>query len=104
MVMMDTQHACTLQQVTPPTITPIITPTGFFLLNHTRLFHKHLARLQALMRKGELRVAVDPRRFVGLASVPEAVEYLHSGRSSGKVVVQVAAQVPDEQQQPHGRL
>lgn len=45
---------------------------------------------------------VDGRRFVGLASVPEAVEYLHSGRSSGKVVVQVAnGALPDA---PRGRL
>lgn len=38
---------------------------------------------------------VDSTRFVGLASVPEAVNYLHSGRSSGKVVVQVAHGLPD---------
>lgn len=81
-----------------------INDTGFFLLNHARLFRKHLARLQSLLRSGNLQVQVDGRRFVGLASVPEAVAYLHSGRSSGKVVVQVASGVLPDQQGPHGRL
>uniref|UniRef100_A0A803LNU0 Enoyl reductase (ER) domain-containing protein n=1 Tax=Chenopodium quinoa TaxID=63459 RepID=A0A803LNU0_CHEQI len=33
------------------------------------------------------QVNMDPRRFVGLQSVADAVEYLHSGKSIGKVVV-----------------
>ena len=32
-----------------------------------------------------IQVAVDPNRFVGLHSVADAVEYLHSGKSVGKV-------------------
>lgn len=39
-------------------------------------------------------VQVDPRRFVGPESVAEAVEYLQSGASSGKVVVQIARELP----------
>lgn len=31
------------------------------------------------------QVFVDPKKFVGVASVADAVEYLHSGRSVGKV-------------------
>lgn len=36
-------------------------------------------------------VQMDPRRFVGLESVAAAVEHLQSGRSVGKVYVQLAA-------------
>lgn len=37
---------------------------------------------------------MDPRRFVGLESVPDAVEHLQSGRSVGKVFVQIAQELP----------
>jgi NADPH-dependent curcumin reductase CurA len=40
---------------------------------------------------------MDARRFVGLESVPDAVEWLQSGRSVGKVYVQVALDVPPTQ-------
>lgn len=33
---------------------------------------------------------MDPRRFVGLEAVADAVEHLQSGRSVGKVYVQLA--------------
>ena len=32
-----------------------------------------------------VQVAVDPKKFLGLSSVADAVEYLHSGQSIGKV-------------------
>ena len=32
-----------------------------------------------------LQVSVDPKRFLGVQSVVDAVEYLHSGKSVGKV-------------------
>lgn len=32
-----------------------------------------------------LQIAIDPTRFVGLESVADAVEHLHSGKSLGKV-------------------
>lgn len=38
---------------------------------------------------------MDPKRFVGLEAVPDAVEWLQSGQSVGKVYVQVALQLPD---------
>jgi hypothetical protein len=31
------------------------------------------------------QVFLDPKKFLGVASVADAVEYLHSGRSVGKV-------------------
>ncbi|KAL9327451.1 hypothetical protein ACSQ67_008096 [Phaseolus vulgaris] len=39
--------------------------------------------------KAVTKVAIDPKRFIGLHSVADAVEYLHSGKSVGKVVVSV---------------
>jgi len=32
-----------------------------------------------------IQVAIDPKKFIGLHSVADAVEYLHSGKSVGKV-------------------
>jgi len=37
---------------------------------------------------------MDPRRFVGLKAVPDAVDWLQSGQSVGKVYVQLAPQLP----------
>lgn len=31
------------------------------------------------------KVAIDPKRFLGVHSVADAVEYLYSGKSTGKV-------------------
>jgi hypothetical protein len=71
------------------------TATGFFLLRHAKEFGPALAKLDAASRSGTLRVACDDGGpYVGLASVADAVERLHSGRSKGKVVVQVGASVP----------
>jgi NADPH-dependent curcumin reductase CurA len=41
--------------------------------------------------QGRLRVCFDEARFQGLAQVPDAVEHLLSGRSMGKVVVQLGS-------------
>jgi threonine dehydrogenase-like Zn-dependent dehydrogenase len=55
----------------------------------------HLQRLIDLVAAGRLQVALDSsRRFVGLESVPEAVDWLQSGKSSGKVVVQLSKELP----------
>ncbi len=67
---------------------------GFFLLAYAHCYKRHLAQLAGLVQQGRLQVALDPRRFVGLGSVAEAVEHLHSGRSSGKVVVQIPQELP----------
>jgi len=54
----------------------------------------HLERLSQLVSGGQLAVVLDPHRFVGLSAVPEAVELLQSGASSGKVVVQLSQDLP----------
>ncbi|KAF4382451.1 hypothetical protein G4B88_011403 [Cannabis sativa] len=48
--------------------------------NYTGLCEKILAKSQTV-------VVVDPKQFLGVNSVADAVEYLHSGKSVGKVVV-----------------
>ncbi|KAJ3676992.1 hypothetical protein LUZ60_002716 [Juncus effusus] len=63
------------------------TVAGFFLVQHAHLFQEHLDKLFDLYAAGKLKIAVDPTKFLGLSSVPDAVEYLHSGKSLGKVVV-----------------
>ncbi|OAY71307.1 Zinc-binding alcohol dehydrogenase domain-containing protein 2 [Ananas comosus] len=63
------------------------TVAGFFLVQYAHLWQEHLDRLFDLFNSGKLKVAVDPKKFLGVASVADAVEYLHSGKSLGKVVV-----------------
>lgn len=58
---------------------------------------RHLQRLCGLVQAGKLAVALDGTAFRGLGSVADAVEHLHSGRSSGKVVVQLSEQLPGGQ-------
>ncbi|KAE9607270.1 putative 15-hydroxyprostaglandin dehydrogenase (NAD(+)) [Lupinus albus] len=65
------------------------TVAGFFLVQYGHLWQEHLDKLFNLYSSGKLKVAVDPKKFVGLRSVADAVEYLHSGKSVGKVVVSV---------------
>ncbi|KAJ6806238.1 prostaglandin reductase-3 [Iris pallida] len=60
---------------------------GFFLLHYGHFWQQHLDKLFDLFSSGKLKVAVDPRKFLGVDSVADAVEYLHSGESIGKVVV-----------------
>ncbi|MBL8153231.1 MAG: zinc-binding dehydrogenase [Anaerolineae bacterium] len=64
---------------------------SMFLLHYMKQVPEHLARLLELYREGKVIVAVDPTGFVGVEQVADAVEYLHSGQSSGKVVVRFGA-------------
>ncbi|GKV37991.1 hypothetical protein SLEP1_g45949 [Rubroshorea leprosula] len=60
---------------------------GFFLIQYSHLWKEHLDRLFHLYSLGKLKVKIDPKRFLGLNAIADAVEYLHSGKSAGKVVV-----------------
>jgi hypothetical protein len=60
---------------------------GMFLLHFIKQVPEHMANLVALYQEGKLQAAIDPTVFQGLESVADAVEFLHSGQSSGKVVV-----------------
>ncbi|GAV66351.1 adh_short domain-containing protein/ADH_zinc_N domain-containing protein/ADH_N domain-containing protein [Cephalotus follicularis] len=63
------------------------TVAGFFLVQYSHMWQQHLDRLFHLFSKGKLKVSIDPKQFLGVSSVTDAVEYLHSGKSVGKVVV-----------------
>lgn len=62
---------------------------GFFLMHYSHLWRTHLERLYNLYSDQKLKVALDPKPFLGVKSVADAVEYLHSGQSLGKVVVRI---------------
>ncbi|KAH6818938.1 ARP protein [Perilla frutescens var. frutescens] len=63
------------------------TVAGFFLVQYAHFWQEHLDKLMVLYSSGKLKVGVDPKKFLGVHSVADAVDYLHSGRSVGKVVV-----------------
>jgi hypothetical protein len=68
---------------------------GFFLPQFTPYFGEHLRHLMELLHRDDLHVAIDERVFHGIESIPDAVEYLHSGQSRGKVIAQFDE--PDEE-------
>lgn len=60
---------------------------GFFLPHFAKHFGSHVKKLMRMQGRGVLDVLIDDRVFEGIASVPDAVAYLQSGQSMGKVVV-----------------
>ncbi|MCB9450773.1 MAG: zinc-binding dehydrogenase [Anaerolineaceae bacterium] len=60
---------------------------SMFLPHFFKLVPEHLARLMEFYTSGTLQAAVDPTEFRGVEEVADAVAYLHSGQSQGKVVV-----------------
>lgn len=63
---------------------------GFFLPHFGKFVPQHFERLRQMLDAGTLQSVIDPKPFVGLESVADAVEYLHSGMNTGKIVVQLA--------------
>ena len=61
---------------------------GFFLPHFAEHFTEHMDKLMRLQKSGAIQVSIDDHVFEGIEQVPDAVEYLHSGDSRGKVVVQ----------------
>lgn len=59
-----------------------------------QFFRSHVSMLSDLLEGGKLRVHVDDTKFVGVEDVNAAVQHLQSGRSAGKVVVQMAKTLP----------
>ncbi|KAL2613698.1 hypothetical protein R1flu_025390 [Riccia fluitans] len=77
------------------------TVVGFFLNDYVTLWREHASRLAKMYLDKKLKVTVDPSPFIGVDSAVDAVEHLHSGRSVGKVVVQLA---PDAAKNAYARL
>jgi len=61
---------------------------GFFLFHYVDHFSVHFLRLARLYAEGKLTSKVD-LSFRGLDSIPDAVDFLHSGRNLGKVIVEL---------------
>ncbi|EFJ16715.1 hypothetical protein SELMODRAFT_179322 [Selaginella moellendorffii] len=70
------------------------TIVGFYLMHHNKLWKEHVAKLHSLHSRGKLKIAVDPTPFTGLSSACDAVEYLHSGKSVGKVIIRISMDAP----------
>lgn len=69
--------------------------TGFRLFHYEEDFQHYHTKLMEMYERKELKVLTDQGQttqggsFIGLASVARAVEHLHSGKSTGKVVVEI---------------
>ncbi|KAL7591987.1 hypothetical protein Lser_V15G34516 [Lactuca serriola] len=63
------------------------TVIGFNLAHYHDVWKSHLDSMVHLFSIGKLKVGIDPKSFVGVQSVVNAVEHIHSGKSIGKVVV-----------------
>ena len=51
-------------------------------------------RLYEMFEQGRIRAVIDPVPFSGLESIPDAIDHMLSGRSTGKVVVKIAKDMP----------
>lgn len=71
---------------------------GFFLNHYTSIWKRHLAELAAMVQRGEIRSVVDDGdgMFVGLESIPHAIDHLYAGRNVGKIVVRVPRSVAQQ--------
>lgn len=79
-------------QITMKLLRKSVTVSGFFLMDFAELFSRHLRILARLVRNGRLIAAVDKSpeaSFEGLQQVPEAIDFLFSGKNKGKVVVRL---------------
>lgn len=68
--------------------------SGFFLNNHSRIVPKHVVKLSELCLANKLQSCVDMgfqsstgHSFKGINSIFDAVDYLYSSQSIGKVIV-----------------
>ena len=69
---------------------------GFFLMNHISDFPSHFGKLIQLYSTGKIHSTIDcgsnsPKGsvFQGMQGVLDGVDYLYSGKNSGKVVVEI---------------
>ncbi len=62
---------------------------GFLMPHFAEAIPEGRDRLLELYYSGKLQVLVDPTEFIGLESIPRAVQYLLRGQNCGKVVVRL---------------
>lgn len=61
----------------------------FIFSDFPEVFPEKSQKLTQLLLSGKLQIKYDPHIFEGLASVPDAVDYLFAGKNQGKVVVKI---------------
>jgi NADPH-dependent curcumin reductase CurA len=86
------EYAKDIEQITQPRIYHQLfwkaaSVRGFLMPHYREYMPEARDRLLNLFYTGKLKVAVDPTLFLGLESIPAAVQYLFSGANCGKVVV-----------------
>jgi len=84
----DGPEAVTRERIYTSLIPKSASIHGFFLPHFAEHFGTHVKKLMRMQRSGVLDVRIDDRVFEGVEAVPDAVDYLQSGQSMGKVVVQ----------------
>ncbi len=62
---------------------------GFTLADYAQFVRGHFNHLLELYYADKLKSVVDPRAFMGLNSVPDALNYLLEGKNTGKIVVRI---------------
>jgi hypothetical protein len=62
---------------------------GFSLADYAQFVRSHFNHLLELVYAEKLKSVVDPRAFIGLESVADALHYLLEGKNAGKVVVRI---------------
>jgi NADPH-dependent curcumin reductase CurA len=62
---------------------------GFFLPHYVKHHLEAFNHLTTLLEQGKIKSHLDHMQFRNLESVPDAVDYLQSGQSIGKVVVHI---------------
>eukprot|EP01112_Ceratiomyxa_fruticulosa_P005624 TRINITY_DN1635_c0_g1_i2.p1 TRINITY_DN1635_c0_g1~~TRINITY_DN1635_c0_g1_i2.p1 ORF type:complete len:363 (+),score=54.38 TRINITY_DN1635_c0_g1_i2:133-1221(+) len=67
--------------------------SGFLVTHYRKLFKTHFSFLIKLYSEGKLKGILDDKKFVGLESVPNAIDYLYSGKNVGKVYVDLTKEV-----------
>lgn len=72
------------------------TVSGFFMPAYSHLYRLHMAKLVKLLMEGKLTVQLDNGGYAGIEQVAQGVEYLHSGKSKGKVVLAIAPEKPSK--------
>ncbi|GMF09081.1 unnamed protein product [Phytophthora lilii] len=63
---------------------------GFISGHYRDQFHPHMQRLLKLIADKKLVPGIDPVKFEGLESIPDAIDYMYARKNMGKVVVKLA--------------
>lgn len=83
----DGPEAITAERIYTTLLPKSASIRGFFLPHFPEYFRSHTNKLFRLYASGSLDIYIDDAGFEGIEDVPDAVEYLQSGESMGKVVV-----------------